>query len=152
MSDQKEDIYIGSDHAGYQLKNQVKPYLEEQGFNVVDLGCFSEEACDYPDIAREVSEKVFEVPKARGVLICGSGIGVCMTANRHRGIRAAVGNDIKDAEMSRRHNDANILCLGGREIDFDHAKQSLDVFFSTEFEGKQEGGERHQRRVEKMDQ
>jgi len=139
-------IYIGSDHGGYEMKNALKKYLVEVGNDVVDLGCFSTDSIDYPDIAREVAEKVAENPGSRGVLICGTGIGMQIAANKIPGIRATVATDEHMAEMSRKHNDANVITLGGRTTEMEMAKKIVDTFLSTNFENE----ERHTRRVEKM--
>lgn len=142
------NLYIGSDHAGYSMKNSLKEYLIGAGHDVVDLGAFSEDSVDYPDIAREVSEKVLENPGAKGVLICGTGIGMQMTANKLKGIRATVATNEGMAEMSRKHNDANVITLGGRTTDLELAKKIVDKFLSTEFENE----ERHVRRVKKIEE
>lgn len=142
-------IYIGSDHAGFELKESIKKHLTEQGKQFVDLGVFAvEPPADYPDIAREVSEKVLENHGTRGILVCGTGIGMCMTANKIKGIRAAVCESEKTAEMSRKHNDANVLCVGGRIVDAPLVHKMVDIFLTTSFEAE----ERHVRRVEKIDQ
>lgn len=141
-------IYLGSDHAGHALKEQIQKDLQSKNLKVVDLGVFSvEPPADYPDIAHEVAEKVRENHGAMGILICGTGIGMCMTANKTPGIRAAVCESTKTVEMSRRHNDANILCLGGRVLDSETAQQMVEVFLNTPFEKE----ERHERRVKKID-
>lgn len=142
-------VYIGSDHAGFDMKVDLHKYLEEQGFDVVDLGCFSPDSCDYPDIAREVGEKVLENGSAKGMLLCGSGVGMAMAANKLRGIRATVVTDEHMAEMSRRHNDANVISFGARETDYEVVKRSALKFLTTDFEADQE---RHVRRVKKMDE
>lgn len=139
-------IYIGSDHGGYEMKNSLKDYLVSKGNDVTDLGCFSTDSIDYPDIAREVAEKVTENPGSRGVLICGTGIGMQIAANKIPGIRATVATDEHMAEMSRKHNDANVITLGGRTTEMEIAKKIVDKFLSTDFENE----ERHTRRVEKM--
>jgi ribose 5-phosphate isomerase B len=139
-------VYIGADHAGYKLKDQVKDLVEEMGNDVVDLGTFSEDSVDYPDIAREVAEKVYENPGSLGVLICGSGTGMCMAANKHVGIRAASCDSVYLAEYARKHNDANILCMGERVLEtVENAKPIIEAFLTTDFEGG-----RHQRRVDKI--
>ena len=145
---EKTPIYIGSDHAGFDVKEDLKKFLEGEKFHITDLGCFSPDSCDYPDIAREVSEKVLEVENSFGILLCGTGIGMCMAANRLRGIRAAFVNNLEDAEMARKHNNANIVCMGARTTDFELIKQIVDKFLTTEFESDHE---RHVRRVMKMD-
>lgn len=141
-------IYIGSDHAGLPLKQEIKKHLESKNEKVVDLGVFAvEPPADYPDIAYEVAEKVNENNGAKGILVCGTGIGMCMTANKVKGIRAANCESPGTVEMSRKHNDANILCLGGRVLKPETALKMVDVFFSTPFENE----ERHVRRVKKME-
>jgi ribose 5-phosphate isomerase B len=147
---EKQLIYIGSDHAGFASKNELKKYLVETGREVTDLGTFTEESVDYPDIAREVSEKVLETPGSVGVLLCGTGIGMSMAANKLHGIRAALCNDENAAEMSRRHNDANVLAMGARTTEAEILKKILEKFLTTKFEGADPEGERHLRRVEKM--
>lgn len=128
------------------MKNSLKDYLIDRVHDVTDLGCFSTDSIDYPDIAREVAEKVAENPGSRGVLICGTGIGMQIAANKIPGIRATVATDEHMAEMSRKHNDANVITLGGRTTEMEMAKKIVDTFLSTNFENE----ERHTRRVEKM--
>jgi len=144
----KPIVYIGSDHAGYAAKNDLKPFVEELGFDVTDLGCFSEASVDYPDTAREVAEKVLETEGAMGILICGTGIGMSMAANKLKGIRAAMVTDENTAEMTRRHNDANVLAMGSRTTDIEMMKKIAEKFLKTDFEKDQE---RHVRRIEKME-
>jgi ribose 5-phosphate isomerase B len=138
-------IAIGSDHAGFSLKKFLKESLTKSGHVVDDFGTHSEDRIDYPDIAKVVAAAVNSGKAERGVLICGSGIGMCMAANRFPAVRAAVLHDEYDAEMSRLHNDANVACFGARKVDFDRAKQLLDVFLSSPFEGG-----RHEVRVRKL--
>lgn len=138
-------IYLGSDHAGYRLKEILQSYLKTLGHDPVDLGTFSEETVDYPDFAREVSEKVYENKDSMGLLVCGSGTGMCMAANKHVGIRAASVTTPELAKYARSHNDANVLCLGARFIEEDVAREVAKVFFETKFEGG-----RHARRVQKI--
>lgn len=147
---EKQLIYIGSDHAGFANKNELREYLKETGREVTDLGVFNEESVDYPDIAREVAEKVLETPSSLGVLLCGTGIGMSMAANKLRGVRAALCNDENAAEMARRHNDANILAMGARTTETSMLKKILEKFLTTDFEGAQMEGERHLRRVQKI--
>lgn len=147
---EKQLVYIGSDHAGFANKNELKKYLVETGREVTDLGCFSEESVDYPDIAREVGEKVLESPGSFGVLLCGTGIGMSMAANKLHGIRAALCNDENAAEMARRHNDANVLTMGARTTETGALKKILEKFLIVKFEGAFPAGERHLRRVAKM--
>lgn len=142
-----KDIYLGSDHAGYDLKQKIKSYLEEKSYKAIDLGVFSvEPPADYPDIAREVAEKVLE-NQTFGILICGTGIGMCITANRYQGIRAATCYTKELAETARKHNNANILCLGARVMKEEDAIRAVEVFLNTEFEGG-----RHEKRINKIDQ
>lgn len=144
-------IYIGSDHAGYKEKESLREYLKTQNYHVIDLGCFNEDACDYPDIADEVGEKVSESEDgARGILFCGTGIGMSIAANKLKGVRAALCNDEAAAEMARKHNDANVVTMGARVTGIEEQKKIAMKFLTTEFEGSKEGGERHLRRVQKM--
>lgn len=138
-------IVFGSDHAGFGLKNVLKEHLVGR-FEIIDVGAHSLESCDYPNIAGKLAAEVLS-RKAIGILICGSGIGVSITANRFEGIRAALCANEYMARMSRMHNDANVLCMGERIIGVDLAKAIADAFLDTEFEGG-----RHQRRVNLIDQ
>ncbi len=140
-------VYIGSDHAGYQLKEELKKFMTEKGFKFLDLGCFSMDAIDYPDIAREVTEKIIDEKGALGVLICGTGIGMMMSANKRSGIRAAVCTHELMAKMARLHNDANVLCLGSRIIGSELSEHILETFLTTEFENE----ERHNKRIAKIE-
>jgi len=137
---------IGSDHAGYHMKEKVIIHLRERGIEVEDAGTYSEESVDYVDYGKAVAAKVSDASFDRGILICGTGLGMSMVANRFRGARAALANDLFSAIMSRRHNDSNILVMGGRLIGDALAMQIVDTCIETLFEGG-----RHQRRVEKMD-
>ncbi len=139
-------VYIGSDHAGYAMKEVVQAHLKEKGHEVLDLGVFEEvNAADYPDTAREVAEKVIENEGSKGVLICGTGIGMSIAANKVKGIRAAVTHDETTAKAASQHNNANIISFGQRVVGNDVAKNIVDTFLSTEFEGG-----RHERRVNKI--
>lgn len=138
-------IPIGADHAGFQLKEQVSQYLRDLGYEIKDFGCFSEESIDYPDYAHPVAELIEANPGMRGILICGSGNGINMTANKHSGIRSALCWKKEIAELARLHNNANVLALPARFISMDEAKEMVEVFLTTEFEGG-----RHQKRVEKI--
>ncbi len=145
--DMSSAILLGSDHAGYQLKEHVKTYLEQRGTDVLDVGAYSEESCDYPLIAHELCTRLLKGDAPRGVLICGTGLGMSMTANRHAGIRAALCTCEYHARMSRAHNDANVLVFGGRVTASDLAISILRVWLETPFEGG-----RHARRVESIDE
>jgi ribose 5-phosphate isomerase B len=140
-------IAIGSDHAGFELKEEIKAFLEDKGHQVHDYGTHSEDRADYPDYGHQVAKAVASKDAERGVLVCGSAIGMCMVANRHKGVRAAVLRDDFDAEMSRKHNDANVACVGGRVSDEMVACQLIEKFMTTEFEGG-----RHENRVKKIDE
>jgi len=136
-------VAIGSDHAGYDLKEVVGPILREAGHEVVDVGTNSgEESVDYPVYASRAAHLVAGGEADRAVIVCGSGVGVSIAANKIDGIRAVNGHDAEEAEMSRRHNDANVLTLAGRRLSDDQAKQIVDTFLSTDFEAG-----RHERRV-----
>ena len=138
-------VVIGSDHGGYLLKEQIKKYLEEQQYEIEDFGTHSQESVDYPDFAQKVAEAVANGQFDRGILICGTGLGISIAANKVKGIRAAVVNECFSARLSRFHNDANILALGGRVIGPDLAMEIVDVWMKTPFEGG-----RHARRVNKI--
>ena len=139
-------IIIGSDHAGYPMKEKVKAHLSERGVQVEDVGAHNEESVDYTDFGKKVAQKVSDGTFDRGILICGTGLGMSMVANRYRGVRAALANDLFSAIMSRRHNDSNILAMGGRLIGDTLAFQLVDTWLETPFDGG-----RHQGRLEKMD-
>jgi ribose 5-phosphate isomerase B len=139
-------ISIGSDHAGFDYKSQLIIYLKSKGFKVEDKGCYSEERADYPDYAHEVASSILNKEVDFGILLCGSGNGINITANKHKGIRSALCWKPEIAEMARKHNDANILTLPARYISLDDAYKCVDVFFSTDFEGG-----RHAERVNKID-
>ncbi len=139
-------IYIGSDHAGFDLKNVLREHMKMQGQEVIDLGTFDGAVkVDYPDIAREVAEKVKSNKGSAGVLICGTGIGVAIAANKVKGIRAANVHDVTEALLSRQHNDANIVTVGARTTGEETAKEIVDTFLTTAFEGG-----RHVPRIEKI--
>ena len=139
-------IAIGSDHGGYALKMELIPVIEKLGFEVKDFGCPDEKSVDYPDVAFPVAEAVADGEYARGIVVCGTGIGVSICANKVRGIRCALCGDSYSAEMTRRHNDANVLAMGAGIIGPNLAKKITEVFLTTEFEGG-----RHARRVGLLD-
>jgi len=143
----QETIAIAADHAGFDLKTELVAQLRESGYRVVDLGTDAPDSVDYPDFAHKLVDALREGTAERGVLVCGSGIGISMAANRHRGIRAAPCYSVEAARLARQHNDANVLALGARLTDPDTAKACLTAFLETEFEGG-----RHQRRVDKIDE
>jgi ribose 5-phosphate isomerase B len=140
-------IAVGSDHRGFRLKEALKGYLAGSGHHVLDLGSDNPGSVDYPDYARAVARAVASREAERGILICGTGIGMSMAANRTPGIRAALCCDVRMARMSRRHNDANVLCLGAQLLRSAQAKRILGVWLRTGFEGG-----RHVRRIRKLDQ
>ncbi|MCK5472006.1 ribose 5-phosphate isomerase B [Candidatus Gracilibacteria bacterium] len=139
-------LYLTSDHAGFQLKESLKKILTERKIEFVDLGTDSEKSVDYPDFGHVLAEKVLESSENRGIGVCGSGHGITMAANRHAGIRAARCMSEEDAELARRHNDANILVLAGRQTVVAEAEKILEKFLETEFEGG-----RHEERIEKIE-
>jgi ribose 5-phosphate isomerase B len=141
------DIIIGSDHAGYEMKEACRLFLENDSrHKVVDAGVYNKEPSDYPIIADKVAKAIASGIYPRGILICGSGIGMSIVANRHRGVRAALCHDLFTARMSRQHNDANILVMGGRVIGLGLALEMVDIFIKTEFEGG-----RHLKRLKLID-
>lgn len=140
-------IPIGSDHAGFELKEQIKKMLTHRGYEVDDVGTFTSDAVDYPDYAAKVAKSIQDGTYERGILLCGSGEGVCITANRFNQVRAALIWNTEVALTSRTHNDANILCYPARYLDVETAERILDIFLNTPFEGG-----RHERRVQKMTQ
>ncbi len=135
-------IAIGSDHGGYELKQEIMAHLKERGLEYKDYGCYSTESCDYPIYGKAVAEAVAGGECDRGILICGTGIGISISANKVKGIRAALCGDCFSAEMTRRHNDANILALGGRVVGPGLALLIVDKFLDTPFDGG-----RHARRI-----
>jgi ribose 5-phosphate isomerase B len=140
------NIQIGSDHAGVELKASIKSYLETLGYSVGDFGTHNTDSMDYPDVAHPVANAVLNDINSLGILICGSGNGVCLTANKHQGIRAALCWLPELGALARQHNNANILCLPARFISEQTAKEIVDAYLNAEFEGG-----RHQNRVGKVD-
>lgn len=141
-------IAIGSDHGGYALKQEIMKHLEERGMEYKDFGCYDESSCDYPVYARLVASEVAEGSCSKGILICGTGIGISIAANKVPGIRAALCTDCFCAEATRQHNDANILCLGGRVVGAGLALKIVDTFLDTPFSDE----ERHIRRIQLIEQ
>ena len=136
-------IVIGCDHAGFNIKNAVKEHIESKGYEVVDVGTDSTASCHYPLFADAACKKILGGECALGILICGTGIGMSMAANKHKGIRAACCSDVFSARLTREHNDANMLSMGAGMIGNNMAERIVDTFLTTEFEGG-----RHQRRVD----
>lgn len=139
-------IALGSDHAGFRYKEKLKELLTSRKEEFKDYGTSSEESTDYPDYAARVAKAILNGEAERGILICGTGIGMSIAANKFPGIRAAVCESVASARLARQHNDANILCIGERITPWEKAVEIIDVFLSTPFDG----GERHCRRVEKL--
>ncbi len=136
-------IVLGSDHAGIMLKEQIKSYLLEEGYFILDKGCYTSESCDYPDIAELVSREINS--ETKGILVCGTGIGMSIKANRYNHIRCGLCTNELMAEMTRKHNDANVLAIGARILDNDTSFKIITKFLNTEFEGG-----RHQKRIDKL--
>ena len=138
-------IALASDHAGFNLKQAIQLFLEDNGAKVKDFGCYNDESCDYPDYAHPMAAAVEKGEYEFGIAICSTGNGICMTCNKHQGIRAALCWDPKLAAFARQHNNANVLCLPANYIRVDQALDIVRVFFQTDFEGG-----RHERRVNKI--
>ncbi len=141
-------IAIASDHGGYALKQELLRHLEKQGVEFKDFGCYSEASCDYPAYAKAVAGAVKSGEAEKGILICGTGIGMSIAANKVPGIRAAAVSDCFTAKATREHNDANILCLGGRTVGPELALMIADIFLTTPFSG----AERHARRIAQIEE
>lgn len=139
-------LAIGCDHAGYDTKEMLKKTLEQQGWTVADKGTHSTESTDYPDYAHQVARAVADGSAALGILVCGSGNGVCITANKHTGVRAALAWQPEIAALARQHNDANVVCIPARYVSEQEARTIAETFLQTGFEGG-----RHSRRVEKIE-
>lgn len=140
-------IACGADHGGVDLKNALKVYLEEKGIEVVDFGTTGHESVDYPEYGHKVAQAVAKKEADFGLVCCGSGIGISIAANKVKGVRCVRAHDPYSAEMSRRHNNCNVIAMGGRFLGLDMAKKCLDVFLETEFEGG-----RHSRRVDAIEE
>lgn len=140
-------IYIGNDHTGLEMKNALFDYLTEKGYQVINIGTDTLDSVDYPDFGKEVAQRTVADVGAKGIVICGSGIGISIAANKVHNSRTALCYEEKAAELARLHNDANIIALGARFIAVEKAKSLVDVFLQTEFEG-----DRHQCRVDKLDE
>ncbi|MEI8377840.1 MAG: ribose 5-phosphate isomerase B [bacterium] len=142
----KQKIAIGSDHGGYELKTYIERFLAKNNYEYKDFGCFDNKPADYPIIAKEVAKAVATGSFTKGIIVCGSGLGVCIAANKVSGIRAVTCTDAYCAKLSRMHNDANILTLGGRVVGTDLALDIIDTWLKTQFEGG-----RHQRRIDMIE-
>ena len=146
MNASEDRIAIACDHGGFSIKNILAEYLAKKGHKIDDLGTYSSDSVDYPDFAHTIAERIANGIDKRAILICGTGIGRSITANRYPGVRAALGNDIYSARMSRLHNDSNVLVLGGRIVGPELATEIVSTWLNTEFEGG-----RHNLRIEKID-
>jgi len=142
-----QDIIIGSDHRGFELKSQIKDYLRLNKFFFIDVGCSGTVSVDYPVIAKEVVETVAGSKHMGGILICGSGIGVSIAANRYKGIRAALCHTIEQARSAREHTDCNVLCIGADGADIENVKKIVSVFLKTKFSGD----EKYKKRIAMLD-
>jgi len=142
-----DSIIIGADHAGFALKEGLKGFLAEKGLDVMDAGTYNGDPVDYPDFGRKVAESVSSGKVARGILVCGSGVGMSITANRFPGVRGALCLDAETARLSRMHNDSNVLILAGRKTDLETAKGIAAVWLETDFEGG-----RHRARLDKIEE
>ncbi len=140
-------IAIGSDHGGYELKEKIKVFLQESNYDFEDFGCYSEESVDYPEFAKKVAHSVADGVHNLGILICGTGIGISIAANKVAGIRCALVHDKESAALTRQHNDSNVLAMGGRIVDHDLALEITKIWLSTEFEGG-----RHTRRINMIEE
>ncbi|XMB67569.1 ribose 5-phosphate isomerase B [Mycoplasmatota bacterium zrk1] len=140
-------IVIGCDHGGYVLKKKIITYLEENNITFEDVGSYSEESVDYPEYARKVAKKVTSGKFDRGILLCGTGIGISIAANKVKGARCALVHDVESASLTRQHNDSNILAMGGRIVDHNLALEIVKIWLSTDFEGG-----RHLRRVNSIEE
>ena len=139
-------IAIGCDHRGFGLKELIIAFLQNEGYSYQDFGCHSSEPVDYPDVAQKVGEAVASGNFDQGILICSTGIGMCIAANKIRGVRAALCHNVFAAQRARQHNDANVLCLAGEDVDASVALEIVKTFLTTDFEGG-----RHTRRVNKIE-
>lgn len=133
-------IALGADHAGYLLKEKIKKYLSDKKLEYKDYGTFKLDSCDYPEFGYKVSQAVVTQEANVGILVCGTGIGMCITANKIKGIRAALATDVETAQLSRLHNDANVLCLSGRKLEEDVAMKIVETWLNTSFEGGRHEG------------
>lgn len=140
------NIALASDHAGFHLKENIKQYLINEGYEIADCGTYSEESCDYPDFADAAVKNILKGKSDRGIFVCGTGIGISIAANRYNGIRAALCSDIYSARMSRFHNNSNVLAMGANIVGLPLAKEIIKEWLSAEFEGG-----RHERRICKLD-
>ena len=142
----KKRVYIGADHAGFELKEKIKNYLGKSGFDFEDVGGIGDKTDDYPDFAHKVGNKVAKDKESFGILVCGTGAGVCIAVNKVKGIRAAQVYDKYTAKRSREHNDANVICFRGKDFDYNKGIKLLDIFLNTKYSNEK----RHNRRISKI--
>lgn len=140
-------ISIGCDHGGLDLKNVLVEYLKSKGHDVIDVGTYSHDSCDYPDFAKKAALMVANKEVDRGIVVCSTGIGVSIVANKVKGVRCALVTDVTTARLTREHNDTNVLALGQKNVSFDRAKEIADIWLNTPFSNE----ERHQRRINKIE-
>lgn len=141
-------IYIGCDHGGLDLKNIIVKYIQEKGNEIVDVGTYTYDSCDYPVYAKKVAEAVANNECDKGIVICSTGIGVSIVANKVKGVRCALVTDVTTARLTREHNDTNVLALGQKNVSYDRAKEIVDIWLETPFSN----GERHVRRVNMIEE
>lgn len=140
-------ISIASDHGAFNLKAELISYLTDKGYEMVDEGCYSLDSCDYPDFAKKAAVDVAEGKVDKGIVLCTTGIGVSIVANKVKGVRCALCHNEETAKMTRLHNDSNVIAIGATQVPVDLAKKMVDIFMTTDFSGE----ERHQRRVDKIE-
>lgn len=140
-------VSIACDHGAYEFKEDIKKYLQDKGYEMLDCGCFSMESCDYPDFARKAAEAVADGTVDKGIVLCTTGIGVSIVANKVKGVRCALCHNEHTAKMTRLHNDSNVLAMGASQVDSETAHKMVDIFLTTDFSGE----ERHQRRIDKIE-
>lgn len=144
----KEKIYLSSDHAGYDLKDQIKKYLEDQKYEVIDLGTNNNsDSVSYSEYGKKLAKNVLNDKGSYGIGVCGTGLGISYSVNRFKGIRGARVTSVEDAKLAREHNDANVLLFGGRQLNIDQVEKMIDQFFKSKYEGG-----RHQKRIDELDE
>lgn len=141
-------VSMACDHGAYDFKEELKSYLESEGYEILDCGTYSKDSCDYPDFARKAAEAVADKTVDKGIVLCTTGIGVSIVANKVKGVRCALCHNEHTATMTRLHNDSNVLAMGASSVEMELAKKMADIFLTTEFSGE----ERHQRRIDKIEQ
>lgn len=140
-------ISMACDHGAYDFKEELKGYLQSEGYEILDCGCYNKESCDYPDFAKKAAEAVANGSVDKGIVLCTTGIGVSIVANKVKGVRCALCHNEHTATMTRLHNDSNVLAMGASQVEIETAKKMADIFLTTDFSGE----ERHQRRIDKIE-